>query len=650
MAASFESARETATVPEKITFKAIVLGVVTIVAATLYMSYFATNLVKSYLPVAALIPFVIWVGFNVVLNRFAPRFALSRIELLTIFSMLWIIGNLPAVGWGFYAVSLIPSPEFYASPENRLREVVLPFLPDWLFLDAHLDIVRQVYTGLRKGDAIPWMMWAQPFFWWFVGCITALMAGFFGSVLFYKQWEEKERLVFPMSQFPVALLEGADEGRVPTVFKDKIFWIGFASVAGVICWNIIGYFQLALPRITVFDHYHTKAISLGLYYPPFYVRIQPLLMGLAYLCPVDMLFSVWFYDLVNIFKTGMLNRTGFTVGLEGQPSKAGEIMMLEMHGALVCLVLWSLWVAREHLKETIQKAFIRPEEDDGVPVTYRTAWLGLVLSSVGLGGWMMSVGMTFGAVVGQMILMFFCYFGIAKYAAATGFTFLSPAGGKGVALMNTVVGTTHLTEGSQAMMTLINRNVFLGASSRTTALAAMPHIFRMLGQSLTRHPWIWGMVPLAYLVGYISAGGFYLNRCYVEGGLNGLMVPWPMDALTSRVPYIEGSKITVFDPQKFGVWTLGFAQAGFLMYLRNRFSWWPFHPVALAFRPRQYAFGLFLVWLVKVVVLRFGGVKLYRRSLPFWYGAIVGYLFGIAFSSIIDAIWFPDQGHFVHGW
>ena len=129
-----------------------------------YTSYFATNLVKSYLPVAALVPFVIWVGFNIALTRFAPRFALSRIELLTIFSMLWIIGNLPAVGWGFYAVSLIPSLEFYASPENRLREAVIPFLPDWLFLDAKLDIVRQVYTGLRKGDAIPWVMWAQPFF------------------------------------------------------------------------------------------------------------------------------------------------------------------------------------------------------------------------------------------------------------------------------------------------------------------------------------------------------------------------------------------------------------------------------------------------------------------------------------------------------
>ena len=158
------------------------------------------------------------------------------------------------------------------------------------------------------------------------------------------------------------------------------------------------------------------------------------------------------------------------------------------------------------------------------------------------------------------------------------------------------------------------------------------------------------MVPLAYLIGYMSAGGFYLFRCYDEGGLNGLLVSWPMDSLISRVPYIEGSKISVFDTQKLGVWLFGFAEAGVLTYLRSQFAWWPFHPVAIAFPPGRYAFCLLLVWLVKVVVLRFGGVQLYRRSLPFWYGVIVGYLFGIALSSVVDAIWFPDGKHFVHGW
>jgi len=89
---------------------------------------------------------------------------------------------------------------------------------------------------------------------------------------------------------------------------------------------------------------------------------------------------------------------------------------------------------------------------------------------------------------------------------------------------------------------------------------------------------------------------------------------------------------------------------GGLTFLRSRVAWWPFHPIAIAFPNNRYAFCVFLSWMVKVVVIRFGGVSLYRRSLSFWYGVIVGYLFGIAVSSVVDAIWFPDGGHFVHGW
>lgn len=121
-------------------------------------------------------------------------------------------------------------------------------------------------------------------------------------------------LVFSMSEFPVVLLEGTDDGKVPTVFRNKIFWIGFWSVPGVICWNIVGYFEITLPRITVFDAANTKAVDLGLFLLNYYLRIQPLLMGLAYLCPTDIQFSMWFY---NIFKVGALNRTSFTIGLEG---------------------------------------------------------------------------------------------------------------------------------------------------------------------------------------------------------------------------------------------------------------------------------------------------------------------------------------------
>lgn len=638
-------------VNENITARAMILGIFTILLTTWYYTYYAGNLVKSYFPVAVLIPFVGWVFVNAFLRGFIPRFALSRTEMLTILGMSWIAGNLPAVGWALHSVSLIPSPEFYASPENRLQDTAIPFMPKWLFLDATNPSVREVYTGLTPDISIPWIMWIQPFSAWLIGILAAVMAGFFGSVLFYKQWHEKERLVFPMSQFPTALLEETPGERLPAVFKDRYFWTGFGIVAGIIGWNILGYFAISLPHITLFDEYSTRAVSLGRNYSPLYLRVQPLIIGLAYLCPLDILFSFWAYNLINIFKTGMINRTGFSVGIEGQVATGGEISMLESHGALTFLVLWSVWVARGHLKETVLKA-LSPDRnaDDGAPITYRTAWVGLLMTTLIMIGWFMSIGVSFFTTLIYMVLMFICYFGISKYAATTGFTFLSPAGGKGFDVILSLAGTENLRPSSIAMLTLVNRNMFLGEAVRTTSLPAIPHILRMMGDNLKRYWRIGLFIPLAYIVGYFGAVGVKVYRCYIEGGLNGQLVDWPINYVINTIPFIEGSKITVFDVQKLGVWIFGAGIAGTLTFLRAQYAWWPFHPIAIAFPNNRYAFCVFLAWLTKFVIIRFGGVSLYRKSVPFWYGAIVGYLFGIGVSSIIDAIWFPSGGHFVHGW
>jgi len=634
-----------------ITLRAVVLGVITTLVSTVYMDYHAGNLVKSYLPVAVLIPFLMWVLLNALLKIVVPRFALERNEILTIFGMLWVAGNLPAVGWALHSVSAIPAPDFFASPENRIREVVIPLLPQWLFIDTSDPSVRAIYSGLQDGDAIPWFKWIQPFFWWLVGCLSALMAALFGSVLFFRQWDEGERLVFPMSAFPVDMLETTGSRRVPDILSNRMFWIGFAVTGGVIAWNILGYFAISLPRITLFDRAIDKTIDIGMYYPQQYWRVQPLLMGLAYLCPTDILFSMWFYNGINTFKIGTLNRIGFTVGLVGQPAKAGEIAMLESNGALFLLVGWSVWVARGHLIQTVRMAMSPNREiDDAVPMSYRSAWIGWLLSVFALGGWCVSSGMTFWATVLQLIFLFVCYFGISKYAATTGFTFLNPAGGKGYRVIRSIGGSMNITPRSLTMMEFISNNTFMGAALRTTCIPAITHVLKMWGDNLRRNPTIWLIIPAAYIIGWWFASGTRIYHAYDEGGLNGLLVPWQVDSLTRQIPFIEGTKAHVFDTQKLGIWLFGMGEAAVLTFLKARFTWWPLHPIAVAFPERRYAFCLFLAWIAKVTTLKFGGVALYRKSIPFWYGAICGYLAGIAVSSLIDAVWFPDGGHGVHGW
>ena len=659
MAIQTDISRET--VPDAqdrgITVRAVMLGILTIALMTIYITHFAWNMIKNYMPVSALIPFVAWVGINAILKLVAPKRALSRTEMLTIFFMVWLVGNLPTTGWAGYLLGNISAPVHLASPENRVGDVIAPLLPDWLFMQKSPVVIGQLYGGIEPNTSIPWQPWIRPLFWWTAACLSVVMAGFFCSVLFFKQWHEKERLTFPMATFPTEMLREEPGYRLPVVFHAPLFWVGFGISTFVICWNIAGYFVHTLPHIPIYDLAGQMAINIGYHYPRYFLRMQPLIMGLAYLCPLDLLFSFWFYNVLNIIKEGLMNQTGITVGLQGQQATPAEILSFESHGALVFLVAWSLWVSRNHLKNTLECALkSNRAADEGTPVTYRTAWLGLAASVIFLAGWCLAAGMELWATIVQLILMFIALFGVAKYAAATGFTFLSPGstGGlgadKGGNVWMQMGGTANMSPGTLTTIWMINRNGFAGMPIRLTGTMSVPHYFRMLGNHFKRHPMVWAIIPIAYITGCIATATDSLYRSYMDGGMNGPLYLGDWNHLVRLVPYVEGSTILYFDIEKLGVWLWGFAIAGFLTYIRTRFSWWPFNPVAIAFPTRRYGFSLLVVWATKALIMRFGGVALYRKSLPFWYGLMIGYLLGVGISTGVDAIWFPDAGHIVHGW
>ena len=65
---------------------------------------------------------------------------------------------------------------------------------------------------------------------------------------------------------------------------------------------------------------------------------------------------------------------------------------------------------------------------------------------------------------------------------------------------------------------------------------------------------------------------------------------------------------------------------GLLMLARQRFLWWPFHPLGF---PISAVFGtmffsVFLSWAIKSIVLKYGGPGLYLKTRPFFLGLILG--------------------------
>lgn len=111
------------------------------------------------------------------------------------------------------AISYITSPFYFASAENQWPDYVLPHLPKWAVVgaeSAEAHEAQMFYEGLRSGETVPWAGWFVQLVWWtaFIGVV--LFACVAIAVLLRRQWDEHERLPFPMPEVVASLAEGAE--------------------------------------------------------------------------------------------------------------------------------------------------------------------------------------------------------------------------------------------------------------------------------------------------------------------------------------------------------------------------------------------------------------------------------------------------------
>jgi hypothetical protein len=91
-----------------------------------------------------------------------------------------------------------------------------------------------------------------------------------------------------------------------------------------------------------------------------------------------------------------------------------------------------------------------------------------------------------------------------------------------------------------------------------------------------------------------------------------------------------------------------------LALLRYQLPWWPLRPIGLAIQwhydVTKTVFSIFIVWAIKSILMRIGGVGLYNRGKPFFVGLLVAQAVSTALVFVIDVIWFPIRGHNVHNY
>jgi len=140
------------------------------------------------------------------------------------------------------------------------------------------------------------------------------------------------------------------------------------------------------------------------------------------------------------------------------------------------------------------------------------------------------------------------------------------------------------------------------------------------------------LVALVTVAGAIVVSGAVMLLCAYHG--NGMQALDGDGNWRHEVRKITGPIITGIDggdpiaPHTWLCYGIGAAITGALGVARLAWSWWPLHPLGYL-ASATYAsvmtwFSLFLGWLIKLLVLRYGGMRAYQQLKPVAFGMIAG--------------------------
>jgi len=635
--------------PPAIRLGAVVFAIVLAVAVNAVVPYtqhaiLTTSLLEGMMPLGIFLPFVVLVlAVNPLSRLVFGRPLFSGPELVFVFAVGFFSASIGEVTGRLIAV--ISSPNYFASTENQWRDYVQPNLPGWLIVADQGDALRHFYEGLKPGETAPWSVFVVPLFWWlsFIGAIALGCVAV--GVIMRKQWVDRERLSFPLAEVPLLLSRAGPSGAAEAPFyRGPVFWVGFAVPFLLVMWHVATFFYPLLPDLRLDITWNS--FRFGRDYPPIYTRVNFFIIGFAYFTDLRILLSIWLFHLLAALQVGASTRLGLATDLS-----AGGIYQQEF-GGLLFFVIASFWVARRHLAGVFRSAFSRTRaaEDTDELMSYRRAVWVFLLAVVYCMGWLMSAGLRFDLACLFVFFSFIFYLGLARILAMSGLVFL--AGGsstQGIMLellpRSTFTPSGLATSNVLAAMYQNNKGFCLPAASHTARLGSAlgGRSARRLGRaSLVA----FGLALVASVVVTVWLG-------YRQGAFNFASYDfrsanqWPFNNTVAQIKEAAAGVPYKSTPLLF--FLFGVLVTGALTVLTYRLPWWPLHPagfpVAFAWSVRTAAMSVFLAWAVKGVLLRIGGIDLYRKARPAFLGLIVGYAAGILIAILVDVACFPEGGH-----
>ena len=561
---------------------------------------------------------------NRLLRRRWPRWVLSGGELIAIYAPLGISTGLCAsvYDWGGNIASVIAWPVWNATPGNRWEELLLPNLPRWLLVTD-----RNALAGFFLGDASPyrWSVlaaWLGPALWWTAWATALLWVTLCLNVIVRRRWSQEEQLPFPMTALPLQISQEKEE-----LLQNPLFWMGVAASALIGVNQVVARVAPAVPVIPTGIDYGAWVANNK---PWDAIRIPhfnwgPWELGLAYLMPLELALSLVVFNLFWRAELITSRHLGWSVSSWGGfPYGEQQVM-----GAYLALGGIFLWLERRYLLQVIRKALgLSSYADDREEAfSYRTAVLGAVMGLAFLSWFLARAGMAQVVIALFLPGYFLMVMMISRLRAQLGPPSNEMWGTMPDFALAQYPGTQALGPRTLAMLALLQpylreqtanpAPVQLEALRMAQVLKLRPGRLALLMAAVVPFgvlTYFWASLHVGSHLG-LGSGKVHDSMVFHAGRVIRTMEDW----LTQPAPPDWGGVAAT---------AVGFVVVIALMVTKIWFPLWPLHPVAF---PLGYDMvvddmlpALALTWLVKSLLLRYGGLRAYRKALKFFLGLIVG--------------------------
>ena len=344
-----------------------------------WMAYYmdGSNISRSHFPLAFLFPFMALAVGNIVVRNMRASWALTRAEMRVVLAMGLVAISVPYDGVTGHLLGILGGVYYFASAENAWDFYLHDAIPTWMAPQNNNGEMVWFFEGTPPGHFPAIDVWFVPLFWWTLLLGAMAFAAFCLVVMLRKQWVDHERLTYPLVEVGQILTDTESDGHLLRMLKSPLFWMAFGFVMFLKLWNVGSYFTPAFPPIPI----EGGQFRLGADFPFLIRRISFYAIGFGYFARLDVLFSVWFFVFLTACEVFVFNKLGYTPGAADRQWQS-DALGWQSGGALIFLAVWSLWMARRHLRDVWRKA-LKPEcdVDDGQELlSYRMAVFGLFLS------------------------------------------------------------------------------------------------------------------------------------------------------------------------------------------------------------------------------------------------------------------------------